>query len=365
MNIESRKKKCCIWGFAGQRNFGDDLFARAIHHNLNAKNRELWVYGDPFSDLEREYSFKKLLLSKALPGINRLRTIIISRRIDEFVLGGGNLLDDETMPEMLQESPFFRRRSVLRIALGLGINTSRKQSHLRRVAMLLEKFSYVGFRDEDSYNWAKSLGLDANFALTEDLAFAWTSPREDVPTGCNEIGFALCAPKQIQYYNQNMKRVDEVFDEIVKSSVDTALRLDKKPVFFALCTNRNQNDAVAVRQSLRRLGKEKDAPIVEFKGSVADLEARMRFCASFVSMRLHGSISAFQSGIPLGVFSYHPKCTEFFYSLNADRRQIFDVADFDPANYCDFIRYVSLFAPKLMPGEERIRRARVNFHEFK
>ena len=341
------------------------MFARAIYRNLNARNRELWVYEDPFCDLEREYSFRKFLLNKALPGFNRLRTLWFPRRIDEFVLGGGNLLDDETMPEMLQESPFFRRKSVLRIALGLGINTSRKQSHLSRVAMLLEKFSYVGFRDEDSYNWAKSLGLDANFALTEDLAFAWTSPREDVPMGCDEIGFALCSPKQIQYYNQDMKGVDEMFHEIVRSSVDTALRLGKRPVFFALCTNRNQNDAVAVRQSLRRLGKEKDAPIVEFKGSVADLEGRMQLCASFVSMRLHGSISAFQSGIPLGVFSYHPKCTEFFNSLNADRRQIFDGVDFDPSNYSDFIRHVSLFAPKLLPDAERIRKAKENFHEFK
>ncbi len=265
-----------VAGYYGFRNAGDEAILEAIARELRARGHQVVALsGDPRRTREEH----------GLRAFHRLNPLALLGA-DLWLLGGGGLLQDATSAlslqyylSLLRLARLFRKRVVV-FNQSLGPLSPRGEALVRRVLRGVPAI----FRDQDSLEYARRLGLSAE--LGADPALLLTPPPVQ-----REEDLVLVIPRA------------GVAPEAVRNLYITANHLfHEGRQVLVLLLQPGYDEEVLENFPHHRVEKTSDPRRVLYLAAQAGY---------VISMRLHGLILAAAAGTPFAALSYDPKVAAF------------------------------------------------------
>jgi polysaccharide pyruvyl transferase WcaK-like protein len=330
--VKKKEKKFYLWGWSGQLNTGDDIFAHVVAWGLRRYMHGNQLFMD--SDLSRVLSRRCRIhtaepVCRGIPGLFRLRRAWFRHEADCFVLAGGTLLPTQKgTVELLADNHWCQPRRS-RIAMGLSVGPFQSLHHEDSVAELLNSMEYVAFRDDFSYDWAVSRRLKTKLVRAFDLAVLLPEclATADVNRSQNgALGISLLAP-EAQRVRARLPRDIDIARHVGASAARVSAKLGLSVVFFSLCLNSYSDDRVMARAFAEAFQGDR-VELFEHNGDPVRTFEKVRSCSHMVSMRLHGGIMAFAAGVPFLQLEYHPKCRDFAKTIGLAEPHRLDMNDF-------------------------------------
>jgi polysaccharide pyruvyl transferase WcaK-like protein len=300
--------KAYLCGYYGMKNSGDDALlyasAWAAKHYLGADSASM------SSPQPMEVPCFGLLPAKqsaqqGFRGQRRLQQYWSANGSDTVVFGGGSVLHSAQDISI--------KRHLMRLskgkhhyACGVGLGPFENVAAEKVCAKFLRECSFVGLRDEKSFELAKTLAPDAKLQLTFDLAPLLLEQKNrmlrDVPR--SGIAVSLCP----------------VFE--AGNAVDQSAML--KELAYALRTAQEQTGETIhlidfnghaqlgdrpIHLELRRLlGDSVHVKHIPYDPDPLSVLQRMLRFKVLIGMRLHASILAYLASTPVLNLEYHSKC---------------------------------------------------------
>lgn len=326
-----------IHGWHGTLNAGDDAFAIVTNWGLRKYlyASKVVMESDNSHILCKKYNINTVQINSVyIPGIARLRRRYFLSKTRAFVLAGGSLFTGDSVID-LQKNPIIKTHKTIAIGVSLGPFVS--SQHEKNTLSLLNKMAYIGFRDDYSYNWAKSNNVNVPYTNTFDLAVllpqavpAYSRERNESKT----IGMSLLAFNSLR--NKQSLNLDEDI-EFIKVLAKVTYKVAKDHGFsiklYSLCRHPAYNDDVMCKVFVDAIPSNSMIEIFQHNGDAYRTVMSMKQCSHIVSMRLHGSVFAYLNQTPLLLFDYHPKCREFAKTVGLDSRFCLDLKNFDIKYY--------------------------------
>ena len=312
-------KNFYLWGWSGQLNAGDDIFAYVVAWGLrrHMRARQLFMDADLSGVLSRQCQIQTAEPARwRVPGLTRWRRARFRRAADCFVLAGGTLLPHQRGVEALLADDHWDHSGRRRIALGLSVGPFESASHEQAIVKLLDKLNYVAFRDDQSYDWAVANGVKAKIIKAFDLAvlFPLALPESRPERGGEKVLGISLLPYHF-YKNPALLSKDLQFARQTGAAVARALAgQNVKIVFLSLCLNPVSDDRQMARAFAEGNGNQ-NLEVFSHNGDPVRTFQKVRACSHIFSMRLHGGIMAFAAGIPFLQLEYHPKCRDFAQTI--------------------------------------------------
>lgn len=316
-------KQVAISGYYGMSNYGDDLFA--ITTKLAVE--KYWsgyapvVVGPSTMGLAAKYgsfSFfpiglyqKNNRTGKAIKAITILGSAIAS---DKFVFAGGSLFHSSSSIINSLVPRVIKKVSAVGVSLG-PFDTIESE---RKTKELLKKFEYISVRDKRSFEVASSFRLDCPLNQASDLALLYpvvepTIRSNKLPEERKFIGFTPC---NIPLNSDAAKAYCDLFVEFALKECKNEkvefciLNLNEHPYYG------DQDLCAYTAERLSKFGVV--SPIYSYRdlgiNGVWHLIASM---TAYVTVRLHGAVTAYLTGTPFHLFEYHPKCTDFLLEIGS------------------------------------------------
>jgi polysaccharide pyruvyl transferase WcaK-like protein len=325
-------KNFYLWGWSGQLNAGDDVFAHVAAWGLRRymHGRRLFMDSDLSGVLGRRSRIHVAEPTRLrFPGLTRLRRACFRQLADCFVLAGGTLLPTQKGVDELLADKHWHQRGRSRIAMGLSVGPFESSRHEETIAELLGTMSYVAFRDDFSYDWAVSRKLKTKCLRAFDLAVLLPESLSPAGVGRSEkrvLGVSLLG--QEAQKNPARLPVDIDFAKQVGTSVARlATKFGLKVVFFSLCLNGYSDDRIMAR-AFAEVFQKGELELFEHNGDPVRTYEKVRSCSHMASMRLHGGIMAFAAGVPFLQLEYHPKCRDFAETIGLAEHHRLDMSAF-------------------------------------
>lgn len=317
-------------GYYGMKNYGDDLFG--IVSALAAK--EFWADDEfrlmcpPIKGLDASYAVPGWFSSdiyasfNALGKASRLAFLLKSlSQADRYVFCGGSVFSS-TASGARDIVTRFSQRGLALSAVGVSIGPFSDTASERVIKSLLQRFEYISLRDTASYEIAQSFGLDCPVVMAGDLAGLmpryYPAPSEHKYAQVEvvkKVAFSPCnlpeSPVKALGY------CDDFVKAIATLTVDSPLEV----TLLNLNAHSALGDRALCEYTQARLNAEcgTNAAIVNYSDvGVLGMWRIISMLDSYVSVRLHGAISAFLMGVPFSLFEYHPKCSEFLVSIKKE-----------------------------------------------
>ncbi len=311
-------KNVLLWGYHGNKNIGDDIFASVIINYLNESYKPIRIFIPLFPVEKNRSNVISINLKKyCIPGEIKMRWLYVNRVIDTFILGGGNLLDQKEQVEQLIR--YRDKHNFRQIALGIGIDTSFKNSDENRLKCLLDKFTFISFRDKTSYQWAISNLSSPHLVEADDLAYLYNLPT--VKSSRNGfLGISICSYNQINAQHNDFSLNEDQYLRLIESIFEYVSR-DYRVVLFSLCGYEEFNDE-AVTQCIKA---DVSYDHVTYRDNIDEFITSMAKCSAFIGMRLHGSVLASMLELPLFMLSYHKKCQAYSDSIKLRPDNLYDI----------------------------------------
>ena len=321
------KRRCYICGWHGQLNFGDDVFAVVTEWGarryLNSTNMFM------SSDLSGKLHGMGLKSSfgSSIPFVDRWRFGRHRQLASTWILAGGNSLPNEETVHQLLADKHWCMDGRQEIAVGISVGPFQSSSHEDATAELLDRMKFVGFRDRNSFDWAKARSLKTRFTLCFDIAPL-------LPFAVNDLALASPQPLKLglslishHIGGQLVEKFDSGMRDLAKCVSHVVSDSGHQLQLFAFCTNPDFNDINLCEQFAAAC----DVPTTIFQHSGDPIETyrEVASCSHMLSMRLHGAVMAYTAGRPAMILSYHPKCRQFaeFAGIPDDHVLDFDQLD--------------------------------------
>ncbi|WP_417448413.1 polysaccharide pyruvyl transferase family protein [Idiomarina abyssalis] len=315
-------------GYYGMKNYGDDLFGTV---SMLAA-REYWINEHfclmcpPLKGLEADYAVPKWFPENIYGSLNtvgkasRLGLLLKSlKQADRYIFCGGSVFSSSASGtrDILAR---FNQRGLALSAIGVSIGPFLDVASEKAIKALLQRFEYVALRDHASYEIAKSFGLECPIVLAGDLA--GLMPRY-FPKMEKHDRSKTCTNKMIAFSPCNMpespaKSLSYCID-FIKAIVSVKESLSLKVILLNLNGHAVLGDRVLCEYTQQRLQEEygveskivnySDAGILGIWNIISELDL-------YISVRLHGAISAFHLNVPFSLVEYHPKCSGFLNDIN-------------------------------------------------
>lgn len=317
-------------GYYGMMNYGDDLFG--IVSSLAAK--EFWVEDEfrllcpPIKGFNANYAVPNWFPKQTYASLNavgkasRLAFLLNGlSRADRYVFCGGSVFSSSASGAR-DIVARFNRRGVSLAAVGVSIGPFSDTESERTIRSLLQRFDYISTRDKTSYEIAKSFGLEGSLVMAGDLAGLMrryypnsTNKKNSETREVKKIAFSPCSlfenPEKAQRYCEAFVKAVKVL--VGDSPLEVVLlNLNAHPVL---------GDGVLCEYTHNRLKADCgiNSEIINYADiGVLGMWQVISGLDSYVSVRLHGAISAFLLGTPFSLFEYHPKCSEFLDGLGVN-----------------------------------------------
>lgn len=365
-------RKMVLGGYYGMMNYGDDLFSFVS----SAAAKYYWpdwnaaIMGNRVVGLEADFAVpdwfsRNLYADGGSAGkLSRLAFLLTGAwQADKFVYCGGSLYSSQSSGlrdifcALKQNKPRFFS------AIGVSIGPFSNLEDEKKIKKILQNYEYLALRDEASYQIAKSFELPGTVVLSGDLAGMMPQfvdiPASDAAHRTKRIGFSPCfletTPALAKAY------CDTFIDAACKLAASegdvhaVVLNLNDHPKIgdFKLSLYvKNQLDQRGVSNELLNY---RDMGVVNTWKTIAGFDA-------YVSVRLHGAVSAYLTGTPFALFEYHVKCEEFLRDIG--QNQSFRLAPpYDGRQLSKIILAMltgKASATKL-PVDDYIAKSRINF----
>lgn len=327
-------------GYYGMSNYGDDLFAIAAFLGAQKywSQHEPRLLCEPISGLDVRYSIFPLIPKGGLASCDargkflRLTNLMWGAiTLNKFVFAGGSLFSSSSSGGMNALIYLKRMRRDYFSAIGVSIGPFADSKTEKIVMDRLRGFEYIAVRDSISYERLMSYNMPSKIVQAADLVgvlpellpFSPASMVSNCTPGSNEsetlqIGFSPCflaaSDHKAQYYCDQFVSFAHCFSKEKCLNVDV-ICLNQHPVVGDL------NLCNYVINSLASKGIDCSLRLYQKQGALATWR-RISELDAYYSVRLHGAITAYLSGIPFFLFEYHEKCTKFldFIGKPADQR---------------------------------------------
>jgi polysaccharide pyruvyl transferase WcaK-like protein len=327
-----------IWGWHGQLNTGDDAFAIVSKWGLQqyANAQKIIMDADLSQVLSKHYgilvSYKK---SNLIPGWGRFSRAYHRSIAKGFVLAGGSLLASETALLKLENDSYWQQAGKKRFAIGISVGPFTSIRHEQKTIDYLNQLSYVGFRDDFSYNWATFNNIRTPFNRAFDLAVLLPKAIE-VPSISSRpkkvLGISLLAFNSAEK-SANLARDLQFVEDFARTTYTITQENNFKIKLFSICCHPEYQDDLMCQKFKASLPSDAPVEIYQHNGDAYQTLVAMKSCSHFASMRLHGSIFAYINQQPLLLLSYHPKCTSFAQTIGLDSQFCLDVNQFNLEQY--------------------------------
>lgn len=319
-------KKVLIWGYYGQKNFGDDLMLDCAKEYLRSTFRNSQVYITmPSSgkniDLGGDFQltpfnlYEKSLLSWLSPIIAVFRLIGFKHIV---VLGGTQYFEvphrkfynylNFTLKLIWFVIPWIFGTKIYHIGIGTG-NLDSKYS--RAITRLLFKISHITLiRDEKSVEFLSLKRLGSSHIVSSDLSFVRNMHSElQMMTTTNRIAINI-----LDYYRyiENDELRAEVLDRKICLLHESLINLGFTPVYFALQVNKGGFDDRIIGILESKYGQ---VSSVFYDNNVEEIGIELVKCNCAIGMRFHFALLCLQSSIPCIGISYQPKVNYLFESF--------------------------------------------------
>ncbi|QNA89673.1 polysaccharide pyruvyl transferase family protein [Massilia sp. Dwa41.01b] len=304
-------------GYYGMQNFGDDLFAYACVDGA----RRYWpgtsarVIG-PQLDFDAPSALPRILppelyCAKTKTG-GLVRAAVVLKEIihnQMVVFGGGSLFVNSDSGVFRLYKHALKIGGIRLAAVGVSIGPFDSLIAERRMKTFLSAFEFLSVRDRVSYEAGIEMGLSTT-VLAADLAGAVAADRFErsiflARSECKVLGVSLCEfPGSVR---------SQVNDRLISEIVRTAKKIGCSVKIFSLNNHANDGDDKLASMLKMRLVEAKVDCVISYNNRQG-VEASLReiaACAWFVSVRLHGAIAAYLSGVPFVLLEYHRKCSDF------------------------------------------------------
>ena len=315
-------KKIIMSGYFGFLNSGDDAILKSIIESFKSLDPYLNIKvlsKDP--DLtEREYGVAAIDRFKYFDVKNSLKAA------DMLISGGGSLLQDKTSSRsiwyylLIMKLAKRYKKKVFVYSNGVGpINKRFNRNITRRV---LNKVDYITLRDNDSYDFIKSIGVNnPNIKVLSDPVFNLKEASDESVREKFDINEDTVLVS-IRSWMDDEKLISEL-SKFLNYLIDEG----KNIVFMPMQTPRDTTISEKIAANL------KSNKIIDEKYPVEILMSLMKNADFIVAMRLHAMIYAIHQNVPFIGLSYDPKTEtllkDFDESINID---------VDAINYDDLLK---------------------------
>lgn len=319
-------------GYYGMKNYGDDLFGIVSAQAAREfwKNDTFRLVCPPIQGFEASYSvpgwFPRDIYASfnALGKASRLAFLIKSvTQADRYVFCGGSVFSSSASGARNTVARF-SHLGLAMSAVGVSIGPFSDAASEREIKALLQRFEYISLRDRASYDIAQSFDLECPVVMAGDLAGLmsryYPAPRghkHSQPRAAKKIAFSPCnlpenPAKGLGYCNEFVKAITSLKGDVPLEVV--LLNLNGHSV---------QGDRVLCEYTRERLQTEcrLNAQIINYSNvGVLGIWRIIAELDSYISVRLHGAISAFLLDVPFSLFEYHPKCSEFLVNIQKEHK---------------------------------------------
>lgn len=295
-------KKLLLLGYFGFDNSGDDAILKAMVDNLHKldNNLELTALSKDPEKTRRDYNIKSE---------DRFSYSAVKREIkntDMLVFGGGSLLQDITSSRSLYyylwviKMAINEKKPVFIFANGIG--PIRKSFNRKLTKRVLNKVNLITLRDQTSYNFIKSIGVNlSNAKVTADPVFL-IEPSENgaenilksqnLDLGKNIVAISLRHWKE----SENLaEEVAKFCDRFIDEDLDFLIVPMHYPYDVEYC------------EKVREISKNPRVSVLDTQYEVADIISLLKRCRLVIAMRLHALIYAAKANVPIISLIYDPK----------------------------------------------------------
>ncbi len=293
---QQKKPQIVLSGYYGFDNTGDEAVLDAICHILRQQIPEV-----PLVALSNNVD--KTRADHGIAAVDRWRLQEVKTAISQcglFISGGGSLFQDVTSFKGLLYYVMqiflarFYRKPVMIYAQGLG-PLNRFFSRFM-VKLALNRAHVITWRDEDSKNLAREIGVTKPMTVCCDPVLAWQPQAKNLPE--------LPEGKKIIF---SLRPWDGISHDLAALALlgDTMVKQGYQVIFLPF---HGEHDA-KIHQQVRALMTEPafELPPLAPEQAMAVL-GRMELV---IAMRLHALIMAAAQGIPVASISYDPKVDAF------------------------------------------------------
>ncbi|BCY01818.1 polysaccharide pyruvyl transferase family protein [Stutzerimonas stutzeri] len=319
------KKFYLFTGYYGFDNFGDDLFPLSCHCWLaSSGDSEAVILSPPIPNVPARFivprKLAKIYKSGGLIGkaLRLFFTVYGAFRFKNVVLAGGSTIASGSSLLMRKAQFWLSKLNICRLyAIGVSVGPFEDDVDRRFAKKFIDQLRFLAVRDVQSQEQCIALGVSVIPALHNDLAGALPLQRivaqPTLKQNRRVLGISICpyeSVKKMDEYIENARNT-ALFEGVARfcSSYGYAASI------IVLNSNENIGDlslSRALESYLRRMGV--DCFISNYEGPCLSL-SRIGECNLFISVRLHGAISAYLLGVPFLLVEYHRKCSDFLDNI--------------------------------------------------
>ncbi len=300
--------KAYLCGYYGMQNSGDDALlyasAWAAKHYLGASSASVSsprpIEVPCFGVLPAKQSAQQ-----GFRGQRRLQQYWSANQSNAVIFGGGSVLHS-AQDISIKRHLMRLSRGKHHYACGVGVGPFESVEAEKLCAKFLRECTFVGLRDAESFELAKSIAPDANLQLTFDLAPLLLEQKnrmlKQVPR--SGIAVSLCPVfKAGQAIDQSkmLKELAYALREAQQETGETIHLID----FNGHDTFGDRDIHLQLRRLLGDSARVRHIPYDPDPLSV--LQRMLRFKV-LIGMRLHASILAYLASTPVLNLEYHSKC---------------------------------------------------------
>lgn len=327
-----KKYDAFLVGYYGMQNVGDDALMLAA---MTGTKRFLGCR----SVLVTTASDQPELLTKKeqnyvapehwLKGSTRLNNYLQAFKSRRVVFGGGSVLhsakDLKQKLHLLQLS-----NAEYSMAVGVGIEPFRSKSDEQACARFLRECGFVGLRDQQSYEIAKSLAPGANLKKTFDLApLLQIHPKYRLYQGSRKgIAVNIC-PAPVNAFGEVDDKQEEKRILRLSHFIREIHQKTGEPIHLVNLNGHFQfGDWKLVNKLRGKLGDSVPVVNIPYCSNPLKVIYQLSSYKLVVSMRLHGNILAFLSETPSISLGYHSKCRQWCQQIGLPQEYFFNANDF-------------------------------------
>ncbi|WP_434212112.1 polysaccharide pyruvyl transferase family protein [[Pseudomonas] boreopolis] len=309
-------KRVVFSGYYGMRNYGDDLFGVVNVYGA----RRWWPQLAPAILAPRIAGQDECFTVPAFIPSDRyasdyasgklIRALFMGKELlndNLLVFGGGSLFSSNRSKIMNVAGRISGVRGKKLAAIGVSIGPFDTRASEKSTLGLLRRFEYISVRDHASYEFLKGHDLEARVAYGRDLAglaVSLAGPANHHSGDLPLLGYAPCA---VHGQPEIARRIDDIFVETVRRRRELSVRvfnLNDHPIYG------DSQRSHYVHRRLADLGISTEVFNYAHAGVLGTWHA-IAECSAMISVRMHGAITAYLTGVPFILFEYHKKCSDF------------------------------------------------------
>lgn len=318
--------KIGLTGYYGMGNYGDDLFASvgaagaaAYWPQLSAR-----VIGPRGIGAKAKYGLFSFIPVGIYQGVGtagkvaRLGLLASNAlAVDRMAFMGGSLFHSSS--SKITNLIFHKNRSRPQLsAIGVSIGPFSSRETERKVGEMLKRFEYISVRDKASLELAESYSLErrvhygADVALSYNRLNAGPPLRENSSAATSVIGFSPCEMPD------RPSLAKEYCDAFVRDVKQARLQRDIEVCVIGLNEHGRLGDERICRYVEAQL-RACEIPCQSVRYRDLGIRGAWNLIASlaaYVTVRLHGAVTAFANGTPFYLCSYHRKCSDFLDEIH-------------------------------------------------